>query len=163
MTSSSEVMCLKQKPQRTLIPNYQWTRCHVCRPWISKLPLVGRHEHACGARARVLFPMTGFELSFFFFVLFFPCTSQFRNCLKYQIVGFSTWVSWSPPHPPFLWLHREAAGVLLCVYWCQYFLTFFSCSCEDTQPVVYPLYTPLLDGYTCPVPVCMLMNSASID
>lgn len=69
MTSSSEVMCLKQKPQRTLIPNYQWTRCHVCRPWISKLPLVGRHEHACGTRARVLFPMTGFIL--FFFLYFF--------------------------------------------------------------------------------------------
>lgn len=54
MTNSSEVMCLKQKPQRTLIPNYQWTQCYVCRLWISTLPVVGKHERACGVCTHAL-------------------------------------------------------------------------------------------------------------
>lgn len=63
-----------------------------CRS-LAGMSMPAEHAHVC------CFPWL--DLNFlFFFLYFFSCTSQFRNCLKYQIVGFSTWVSWSPPPPP---------------------------------------------------------------
>lgn len=135
MTNSSEVMCLKQKPQRTLIPNYQWTQCYVCRLWISTLPVVGKHERACGVCTHAL--SHDWICAFFFCCCSDVCRIQFGTLWNVKSYVFS-------PGSLLFLLHREAAEYYS-VSVCQYFLTFCSCSIRDTQPVVYPLYTPLLD------------------